>query len=67
MATKKYLSLDGLTEYDNLIKADFNAKIDDLSTGVAYIDPEDNENVEEIEGELISNEELNSLLAALEE
>ena len=41
--------------------------INDLSSEVAYIDATDNENVEEIEGELISNEELNSLLTLLED
>lgn len=47
MAVKKYLSLDGLTEYDALIKAEVNTKINDLSAEVAYIDPEDNENIED--------------------
>ena len=40
--------------------------VDDKLIAVAYIDTEDNENVEEIEGELISNAELNALFAALE-
>lgn len=67
MVIKKYLSLGGLTEYDALIKAEVNTKINDLSAEVAYIDATDNENITEVEGELISNEELNSLLTALEE
>lgn len=66
---KKYASLSTLQTFLNNLKTFFATKtaVDDLSTNVAYIDATDNENIEEIEGELISNEELNSLLTALEE
>lgn len=35
MATKKYLSLDRLTEYDGLLKADYEQKISDAVSGKA--------------------------------
>lgn len=67
--TKKYASLSTLQTFLDNLKNLFAAKttVDDLSAEVAYIDATDNENITEVEGELISNEELNSLLTALEE
>ncbi len=69
MATKKYASLTTLQTFLNNLKNLFatKASVDELSADVAYINSEDNENITEVEGELISNEELNSLLTALEE
>lgn len=64
---KKYASLETLRTFLSNLKTIFATKtaVDDLSTNVAYIDATDNENIEEIEV-IISNEELNSLLTALE-
>lgn len=65
---KKFASLTTLQTFLDNLKNLFATKttVDNLSTEVAYIDATDNENIEEIEGEIISNDELNSLLNALE-
>ena len=64
----KYVSPSRLQLFLENLKNLFAAKttVDELSSAVAYINEDDNENVTEIEGEIISNEELNSLLAKLE-
>ena len=78
--TKKYLDQEGVAhlwskinmqDYPNnelligVIEAIDETKAN--KENVAFIDQEDNENVEGVEDELISNAELNALLAALEE
>lgn len=50
MATRKYVSIQKLGLYDDKIKNYTDTAVNSLSTQVAYIDTEDNENIEDVGG-----------------
>lgn len=66
---KKYAGLTTLQIFLDNLKNLFATKtsVDELSAGVAYIDEEDNENITDVDTEIITDSEMNELLASLGE